>query len=506
MNMHELPSEPPVMRNKRMLGHRKSSSVSYMNMQQPTGHKRTSSYTSVQSLDGASIPGQLEEFYMSPTASPDSMLSSSVVGGASVSSHSTMPMQAPLQRLAVHNASSVQGHNTPVQSHSATIPGHAPVQGHRRFHSQGHMQPPGQGYYPQSQYQMQPPPSSYMPYHVNQIHQKNPSGSTAMFDDFTVMNLEKEAQRDPSLQQMRPMRRLHPLMTETQSHHHNSSLDYSTTPNFESPYGSYESKPQMHYDPQEMHQYDHNAMYQRGLNPEMYYEEENELGEGFLPEEDYSQVITVCSWGSCALDLGSQEALVSHILQDHVGTGKASYVCEWAGCSRLHKPFSKRHKIQNHVRIHTGERPFACPVAECGKKFSRQDGLNTHIKTHSSVKPYVCSFPPCSKAYFHSRSLRKHERTHMEAPNGYLPPRDPQPQNMDSYGMYSNQSSYPSYPSSQVPPQTEEGYLMELASLSQPGQPQATTPLSATPLSAGFQAPEHGYWGQPPPAPETEAQ
>jgi uncharacterized Zn-finger protein len=78
--------------------------------------------------------------------------------------------------------------------------------------------------------------------------------------------------------------------------------------------------------------------------------------------------------------MNSQEALVAHILQDHVGTGKASYICEWNGCTRLHKPFSKRHKIQNHIRIHTGERPFVCPIAECGKRFSRQDGLNTHIK------------------------------------------------------------------------------------------------------------------------------
>ncbi|KAI8896728.1 hypothetical protein BC833DRAFT_511890, partial [Globomyces pollinis-pini] len=123
----------------------------------------------------------------------------------------------------------------------------------------------------------------------------------------------------------------------------------------------------------------------------------------------------------CELEMHTQEALVAHILQDHVGTGKASYICEWRGCSRMQKPFSKRHKIQNHVRIHTGERPFACPVADCGKKFSRQDGLNTHIKvtlniltiqTHSSIKPYVCSFAPCGKAYFHSRSLRKHERGH----------------------------------------------------------------------------------------------
>lgn len=118
------------------------------------------------------------------------------------------------------------------------------------------------------------------------------------------------------------------------------------------------------------------------------------------------QIVTTCSWSNCQLELHSQEALVKHILQDHVGTGKPSYVCHWKGCTRDLKPFSKRHKIQNHVRIHTGERPFCCPVADCGKRFSRQDGLNTHIKVGS--QDIYCldihSILPLSSRYsLHSR-------------------------------------------------------------------------------------------------------
>jgi hypothetical protein len=121
-----------------------------------------------------------------------------------------------------------------------------------------------------------------------------------------------------------------------------------------------------------------------------------------------------CGWINCGQEFDIMDDLIVHVRDIHIGSGKPMYSCEWEGCPRNQKPFTKRHKMHNHVRTHTGERPYVCTVEGCGKRFSRPDSLNTHIKTHSNERPYVCPQPGCKKAYFHSRSLKKHERAHEQ--------------------------------------------------------------------------------------------
>ncbi|SAL99677.1 hypothetical protein [Absidia glauca] len=129
----------------------------------------------------------------------------------------------------------------------------------------------------------------------------------------------------------------------------------------------------------------------------------------------------LCRWANCCVTTFSLDKLITHVREAHIGGGKAAYHCEWLGCTRNNKPFMKRHKMHNHLRTHTGERPFVCTVADCDKRFSRPDSLNTHIRTHSNFRPYMCPVENCNKAYFHSRSLRKHVKGHEAA--GIVVPR-----------------------------------------------------------------------------------
>jgi uncharacterized Zn-finger protein len=116
-----------------------------------------------------------------------------------------------------------------------------------------------------------------------------------------------------------------------------------------------------------------------------------------------------CQWIGCTCPVyTSLDTLVAHVMQDHVQSGKSSYVCGWAECSREGRPFAKRHKIMTHIRSHTGERPFACD--SCGKSFARHDSLITHSKLHAKKRAYVCAHAGCGQSFGQVHLLENHER------------------------------------------------------------------------------------------------
>ena len=56
-------------------------------------------------------------------------------------------------------------------------------------------------------------------------------------------------------------------------------------------------------------------------------------------------------------------------------------------CSTCGKKFQIKSRLVCHTRTHTGERPYACPIAGCNASYMSSTNLGTHIKQTHKMEP-----------------------------------------------------------------------------------------------------------------------
>ncbi|XP_043228146.1 histone-lysine N-methyltransferase PRDM9-like isoform X5 [Amphibalanus amphitrite] len=106
-----------------------------------------------------------------------------------------------------------------------------------------------------------------------------------------------------------------------------------------------------------------------------------------------------------------QQRLDRHVKRCHGHIDRnGRFKCKWCQYSTDFFKHMKRHR-----KIHTGERPYCCPI--CAARFIRQGSLTKHMRTHTGERPYGCSI--CTVRFTQRSHLTTHIRTHTrERPYG----------------------------------------------------------------------------------------
>ncbi|VDK17785.1 unnamed protein product [Anisakis simplex] len=82
-------------------------------------------------------------------------------------------------------------------------------------------------------------------------------------------------------------------------------------------------------------------------------------------------------------------------------------------CQQCGKRFKARGGLQQHLRIHSNDRPYQCHY--CPKRFTQKSHVDQHERIHTGAKPFSCQF--CGRSFRQRSQQMGHEATHA---NGVL--------------------------------------------------------------------------------------
>lgn len=107
----------------------------------------------------------------------------------------------------------------------------------------------------------------------------------------------------------------------------------------------------------------------------------------------------------CGRTFISQKHLYHHRKYHHTANGLRQL------CKLCNKYFSSPSVLKRHHKVvHLGLKEFQCHV--CSAQLSTKQYLQEHLRIHTDERPEVCSY--CGKTFQMAGNLRQHMKTHME--------------------------------------------------------------------------------------------
>ncbi|XP_026555245.1 zinc finger protein 407 [Pseudonaja textilis] len=90
--------------------------------------------------------------------------------------------------------------------------------------------------------------------------------------------------------------------------------------------------------------------------------------------------------------------------------GMREYKCHVCGVAFVMKKHLNTHLLGKHGVGTPKERKFTCPL--CNRSFTEKWAMNNHMKLHTGEKPYKCTWPTCHYSFLTASAMKDHYRTH----------------------------------------------------------------------------------------------
>ncbi|KAI8120655.1 Zinc finger protein 324B [Lucilia cuprina] len=110
-----------------------------------------------------------------------------------------------------------------------------------------------------------------------------------------------------------------------------------------------------------------------------------------------------CTYENCEKAYSGQRQLQRHMRLVHIRG--ACFVCDICGSRQRDKI-----ALADHMRSHTGERPFACSL--CARRFMTKSRLGEHKACHETERKHVCEV--CGKNFNRAKALYHHKHLHLD--------------------------------------------------------------------------------------------